>query len=125
VSEVPAVTLTLEAEPVPLRIDGDGVVRVVGSRIPIDTIVGAFNAGDCPEHIVHSFPTLKLADVYAIIAYYLRNKSEVDSYLCVREQEAERIRKEIESQPGYAEWRESLRKRARAWRERHLDQAAR
>lgn len=101
-------TLDLSPGPVPLRIDGDGVVRVCNSRIPIDTIVHRFNGGDSAEGIILSFPTLKLVDVYAIIAYYLQHHAEVDAYLAQREQQAEEIRKEIEARSPQAGLREKL-----------------
>jgi uncharacterized protein (DUF433 family) len=90
-------TLTFAPEPVPLRIDEHGVARVVGSRITLDTIVDSFENGEYPEKIVNSFPTLKLADVYAIIAYYLRHRPEVDAYMEEGRQQAAALRREIEA----------------------------
>lgn len=84
--------LELRDVKVPLRIDEHGVVRVIGSRIPLETLVIAFQDGMTPEQVVQDFPTLKLADVYAIFAFYLYNKAAVDEY--VREQE--RIGDEIQ-----------------------------
>lgn len=89
-------SLVIEAPPVPLRKDEDGVVRVGQTRIPIDTVVYAFNQGASPEEIVMSYSTLKLGDVYAVINYYLHNRAEVDSYLGERGAEAERIKADNE-----------------------------
>jgi hypothetical protein len=58
--------------------------------------VHTFNQGASPEAIVLSYPTLELADVYAVINYYLYNRAEVDAYLQQREEEATRIRAENE-----------------------------
>lgn len=88
--------LVLEAPPVPLRSDKHGVIRVGKTRLPLDTVVHAFNQGASPEEIVMSYPTLDLADVYAVINYYLYNRDEVDAYLRQREVEAARIRAENE-----------------------------
>ena len=41
-------------------------------------------------------PTLDLQDVYAVVNYYLHNRTEVDSYLKQREVESSRIREENE-----------------------------
>lgn len=82
------------AEPVPLIRDSDGVLRVVGSRIPLDTVVIAYEAGATPEEICLDFPTLDLDAVYSIITYYLRHRSEVATYLHQRREEAERLRRE-------------------------------
>ncbi len=90
-------TLTITAEPVPLLTDKDGVVRVGGTRVTLDTVVAAFNEGATAEEIVQQYPSLQLADVYAVISYYLRNQSEVETYLKKRQQQAEEIRKQNEA----------------------------
>jgi uncharacterized protein (DUF433 family) len=88
--------LAMEAPPVPLQTDAQGVVRVGSTRIPLDTVVFAFNQGSSAEEIVLSFPVLQLEDVYAVINYYLHNRAEVDDYLAQRETEAMRIKAENE-----------------------------
>ena len=35
-----------------------------------------------------SYPTLQLGDVYAVVNYYLQNRTEVDAYISKREAEA-------------------------------------
>ncbi len=89
-------SLIIEAPPVPLRIDEDGVMRVGQTRVPIDTVVFAFNEGASPEEIVMRYTTLVLADVYAVVNYYLHNKVDVDEYISGREAEGARIREEME-----------------------------
>ena len=66
-----AMVLVVSADPVPLRTNGDGVVRVGSTRIPLDTVVTVFDLGASPEEIVQQFSALDLADVYAVIGYYL------------------------------------------------------
>jgi len=90
-------SLSIEAEPLPLRIDRDGTVRVGGTRVTLDTIVGAFLQGAAAEEIAQQYPTVSLGDVYAVVAYYLRHRAEVDEYLAERQREAESLRKEIEA----------------------------
>lgn len=90
-------SLTIEAETVPLRIDKNGVVRVGNTRVTLDTVVLAFRQGATAEEIAHQYPTLDLAEVYAVIADYLRHRAEVEGYLARRRAEAEEIRKENES----------------------------
>ena len=89
-------SLIVEAPPVPLRTDEQGVMRVGKTRVPLDTVVYAFNQGASPEEIVMSYPTLELPDVYAVVNYYLYNRAEVDAYLRQREAEAALIREENE-----------------------------
>lgn len=88
-------SLVIEAPPVPLRTDEHGVVRVGKTRVPLDTVVYAFNQGASAEEIVMSYPSLELVDVYAVVNYYLHNR-RVDTYLSQREAESARIRTENE-----------------------------
>ena len=89
-------TLSLANEPIPLETDADGVVRVGGTRVTLDTIVAAFNEGATAEEIVYQYPSLHLADVYAVIGYCLRRRSEVEAYLRQRQQQANSTRKQNE-----------------------------
>jgi uncharacterized protein (DUF433 family) len=89
-AEIPTVT-------VPLRRDAGGAWRVAGTRVPLDTVVVAFDAGATPEEICQRFPTLALADVYAVVGYYLQHRPEVEAYLLRREQEAAEVRREVEA----------------------------
>jgi uncharacterized protein (DUF433 family) len=90
-------TLTLHTDPIPLRIDEHGVIRVGDSQVLLDVVIREFNNGAEPEAIAHGYPTLNLADVYGVIAYYLRHRKEIDDYLHIRRQEAEKLRQEIEA----------------------------
>ena len=58
----------------------------------LDVIVEAFDDGATPEEIVQQYPTLRLADVYAVIAYVLRHRADVDSDLQRRRGEAAVVR---------------------------------
>jgi hypothetical protein len=51
-----------------------------------------------PEDMVRAYDTLVLADVHAVIAYYLRHKDEEHAYLKRREKEAEALRTKIEAE---------------------------
>ena len=82
--------------PVPLHELPDGTLRIVGTRVPLDTVLHFHLAGESAEAIHDSFPTVSLADVYACVAYYLQNRQEIDAYLARREQQAETMRAEIE-----------------------------
>jgi uncharacterized protein (DUF433 family) len=89
-------SLTLAAEPMPLRTDTDGVVRIGSTRVTLDTIVGAFRDGTPAETIADQYPSLSLAEVYAVIGYYLRHQPEVEAYLREREQLAKEVRQQNE-----------------------------
>lgn len=83
-------------EAVPIRADADGVVRVAGTRVTLDTVVVAFKEGATAEEIAQQYPSVGLADVYAVIGYYLRQKEKVEAYLEQRRTQAEGVRRENE-----------------------------
>jgi uncharacterized protein (DUF433 family) len=76
--------LVIAQESIPLQPTEDGVVRVGGTRVTLDTVVTAFEEGATAEEIVQQYPALRLADAYAVIGYYLRHRSEVEAYLAQR-----------------------------------------
>ena len=85
------------AQPPPLRELENGAIRVGATRVSLDSVIVYYNQGYSAEDIVYSFDTLKLRDVYAVIAYYLDNKETVDAYIKRQEQKAEEIRRELEA----------------------------
>ncbi|MEO7908734.1 MAG: DUF433 domain-containing protein [Roseiflexaceae bacterium] len=87
-------TLSTTTELMPLQIDADGVMRVGGTRVTLDTVIVIFEQGATAEEIVQRFPTLDLADVYFAIGYYLRHRAEVDNYLAQRQQLSDHVRAE-------------------------------
>ena len=98
--------------PVPLWEDEYGAIRIANTRITLDVIVAAYQHGDTPEAINEGFPTLKLADIYAVIAYYLKNQVAVDAYLRKRDEQAEQIHRELEAKrPEMFDLRAKLMKR--------------
>jgi len=87
---------------VPLQTDVDAVVRIGKTRVTLDTLVAAFRDGATAEEIVHQYPSLRLADVYSVIGYYLEHQAEVDAYLRERERRASEVQEENEARfdPG-------------------------
>jgi hypothetical protein len=88
---------------------------VADTRVTLDLVVSRFEEGAGPEEIVRSYDTLRLEDVYIVLAYYLTYKDEVQAYLKHREDEATKVRQQLEeggvSRPGF--WDE-LKARAAA-----------
>ena len=84
------------AHPLPLRYDETGTIRVGNTRVRLDTVIGAFHEGDEAEDIVAEYPSLDLADVYDVIAFYLRHRADVDAYLAEQERRAAELRARIE-----------------------------
>jgi uncharacterized protein (DUF433 family) len=85
--------LAMVTEKIPIETDIDGVIRVGNTRVTLDTIVAAFNGGSTAEEIVYQFPVLNLADVYAVITYYLRNIKTVETYLKNRKRLSEQVKR--------------------------------
>lgn len=89
--------LEIENDISPLRTDDAGIIRVGDTRVSLEMVVRAFQTGDRPEQIAADFETLTLADVYGVIAYYLRHREAVDSYLAERDAAAAEVRSRIEA----------------------------
>jgi uncharacterized protein (DUF433 family) len=102
-------TFTLLAEAPPVREDAAGALRVGDSRVLLELLIRAFQDGATPEAIVQRYPTLALSDVYAVIAYYLRHRTEVEQYVATRERVAEEVARRTEgSQRDLSEIRARL-----------------
>lgn len=101
--------IVLETEAPPLRQDAKGGLRVGDSRVLLEIVIRAFQDGATPEAIAQRYPTTTLADVYSVIAYYLRHRVEIATYMEVRERQAVDIQVRIEEQQrDYAELRKRL-----------------
>jgi uncharacterized protein (DUF433 family) len=98
----------LQPIPAPLRQNEHGVLLVGDTRVTLDSVVARFDAGATPEEIVQQFPSLDLAEVYAVVAYLLGNRAEVDEYLEARDRAAATIRAENERRAPPAGVRERL-----------------
>jgi uncharacterized protein (DUF433 family) len=87
----------ITTETIPIHTDSEGVIRVSNTRVPLDTIVFAFNEGYTAEEIAQQYPSVPLADVYSVIGYYLHNRPELNSYLAKRQAEAQKVQEENEA----------------------------
>lgn len=85
-----------------------GVLLVAGTRVPFDTVIEAFHDGATPEEIAQQYPTVSLADVYHLIAHYLKHQADFDEYLQRRREDGARIRQDNESRWNPAGVRERL-----------------
>jgi uncharacterized protein (DUF433 family) len=85
------------ADPPPVTAGPDGVYRVGGTRVTLDTLVAAYFAGATAETIADRYPTLALADIYSALGQYLRHRAEFDAYLARRRAEAAAVRRENEA----------------------------
>jgi uncharacterized protein (DUF433 family) len=86
-----------QARPPPLTTGPDGIVRVVGTRVPLETIVTAFDSGATAEEISQQYSSVDLAKIYAVISYVLDHRREVDEYVGRRRDSAAQTKAEIEA----------------------------
>jgi len=109
-----AIAFQYSAELPPLRTEADGTIWVGQSRVPLETVIDAFNAGSTPEDIVQDFSSLSLSDTYAVVSYYLRHKQAVDAYIQLREAEGAVARQHIQIKFASNELRDSIMQKARS-----------
>lgn len=86
----------------------DGVYRISGTRVSLDSIVYAYRRGASPESIQRSFPALTLEQVHGALAFYLFHQTEVDNYLVQGEKEFEDLQEA--SHETHSDWYEKLRR---------------
>jgi len=85
-----------------------GSIRLNGHRIALEHVVYFYNQGWSAEMILGQFPSLPLALIHKVIAFYLEHQDEVDAYVTACQSEVERQRSEAPASPDLAE----LRRRA-------------
>jgi len=107
----PDMELDLAPLPVPIRIEPNGAVRVGPTRVTLETVLWTYQNGETAEGIVACYPTLELADVHAVIAWYYRHREQADAYLTEVQRVGDELRAEIEANPRNAELRARLIKR--------------
>jgi uncharacterized protein (DUF433 family) len=61
--------------------DTDGEVRLTDHRIGLYTLVHDYREGWPVERIAAGYPSLPLALVYKVLAFYLENQREIDTYV--------------------------------------------
>lgn len=106
-----AVEFEIEPLALPLKKDGDGAVRVGGSRVLLQTVVWTFLEGSTCEEIAQKYPTVSLPDIYATITFYLQHQVYVDAYLAAIDAKGEALRREFERRWNPQELRERLLRR--------------
>lgn len=109
---------TVDFEPLTVTVslweDPAGVFRVGKSRVLLELVLRAFQRGETPEGIVRSYRSLQLAEVYAVISRYLVNPAPFDEYLRQCDEDAEDLRRHIETSQHRGLTKDDLLTRARA-----------
>jgi uncharacterized protein (DUF433 family) len=71
----------IKAEPIPIEFDKHGIARIGGTRVTLETLLTKYHQGASAENLAEAFPSLNIADIHAVLAYYLHNRETVDAYL--------------------------------------------
>jgi uncharacterized protein (DUF433 family) len=69
-----------------------GEIRLVGHRIGLFHLVHYYNEGFSAEMLACQYPTLPLALIHKVVAFYLENRDEVDTYVAACRDELSRQR---------------------------------
>ncbi len=93
---------------IPIASGADGVLRMAGTRIPLETVIYAFHNGATAEEIVLQYPVLDLGDVYAVIGFYLKNKAALAPYLMTASKEAAATKIQVQNRFPLGTIRERL-----------------
>lgn len=83
---------------VPLHTDEHGVIRVSGTRVTLQTILGYYKQGETAEELHEVFPTIPYADILAVISYYLQHREVVDEYIQEQQARSHQIREQWEAE---------------------------
>ncbi len=65
---------------------GTDFIRLTGHRIGLAEVVRQYTQGETPEGIAVRYPTLALAHIHKVIAYYLENEVAVGEYVAADDQ---------------------------------------
>ena len=97
----------------PLTFGDDGTIRIVNSRVTLDTIITEFKRGSTAEQIQEDFSSLTLREIYAVLAFYLEQTDFVEDYLKKQKAETRVAVEFIEKKMPTANLRASIRSRQR------------
>ena len=91
-----------------LETDDGGFISLTGHRIGLHHVVRLYREGSSPEAIAAYFPSLPMALIHKVIAFYLENQDDVDSYVCDHDTDIARQIAEGPKAPSMVELRQRL-----------------
>ena len=71
-------------------------IRIRGTRVNVENVILAAARGYAPGRIVQSYPSLTLEQVHAVLAYYYRNRQQIDDYMARQEAAYDEAKKQHE-----------------------------
>jgi uncharacterized protein (DUF433 family) len=94
--------------------DANGWIHTTGHRIGLEHLTYYYNEGYSPEMLACEYPTLGLAVIYKIFAFYLENRADVDAYVLKCDEELEKHKRAAKKGPSLEELRQRLEAVSRA-----------
>jgi uncharacterized protein (DUF433 family) len=94
--------------------DKYGYIHLAGHRIGLMHVVDLYKDDYSPEMLLDHFPTLSLALIHKVIAFYLENQAEVDAYIAQCRAEIDRQAAAPRRGPDAAELRRRMEALRRA-----------
>ena len=61
-------------------------IRLKGTRIGIETILGHYLAGVNPELIAEWYPELSLEQIFATLTYYFAHREQIDQHMRISDE---------------------------------------
>ena len=99
---------------VPLREDEHGLIRIGQTRVTLQSLMLAWKQGSSPEELIEQFPALRLDDVYAVIAFVLRHREDVETYIRKVQNDETTALEHLSLQFPQAQFRERILARAKS-----------
>jgi uncharacterized protein (DUF433 family) len=88
-------------------------IRVTGHRIDLYLLTQKYNEGHTAEMLQCEYPTLSLALIHKVIAFYLENRADVDTYVAAIESRIDLLRTDFRPGPGMRRIRGIVEEQAR------------
>lgn len=86
-------------------------IRIKGSRVGVEAVLyDSIHRARTPDEIAEAYPTLSIAQVYAVLLYYHTHREEMDQYLSDWLAHGVQSRERQEHAPQVHKLRDKLRK---------------
>lgn len=93
----------------------NGAIRLTGSRVALEIIVGKIQEGLTAEEINDCFPSVSVEHIAGVMAWYQDNQAATEEYIRAIDAEWEKLRQKLDSDPRHIAFSEKLRQRKEQW----------
>ena len=89
----------------------NGAIRLTGSRVALEIIVGKIKEGLTAEDINDCFPSVSVEHIAGVMVWYQDNQAATEEYIQAVDAEWEILRQKLESDPQHIAFRKKLLQR--------------